>query len=158
MLIKQIVIHNDIVNEFKQKARNAFPRECIAALMGKQILETLYIHALDEINVIKTTTENLIYNRASEELLAGTKLKYFGTIHSHPNALLTYSTTDKNDFISEQYKESLTDGYIDESLEDKVMGIMVLNDRKKVFQWGIVFFNQKLEQIETLISETKGPI
>lgn len=155
MFITQIVIHNDIVNEFKQKALRAYPNECISAILGKQVMDTLYIYALDDLSVNRTNPRGISYQSAEEEIEAGTNLKYFGTIHTHSNAVLTHSYIDKKGFIADQFKETNSCGFIDEILEDRIMGIMAIADRKKVFQWGLIFFNEQMQQIETLISESK---
>ena len=161
MLIKTIVIHESLIEEFRKKALKESPYEHIAAILGCQKADTLYVHAFDELEIIQVTNTRkyrmIQYDRPEEELEAATKLKYFGTIHSHPKALPDASTEDRTEFLSHSTVD-LEDynGFQTESLLEAVMGIMSVHRRKRIIESGIVFYNTDMEKINVIISYPCG--
>ena len=81
--------------------------------------------------------------------------KYFGTLHSHPNGTLHCSEADKQSFLEAQNEYFIFEDCEGEQLIDEIMGIMGVEDRPKVIQYGIMFYNNALKPIELIISENK---
>ena len=162
-MIQQVIIHKRLVDEFKRRALAAMPYEHIVAVMGRQQGETLYVHALDVLDVYSNVSNDkeiaISYQQPEEEIEAGTTLKYFGTLHSHPNRALRPSKADIKDFREGPNSDFYSKGtWHGETLRDEIMGIMRVNKNKKVNQWGMVFYNIDLSPVELLIAENKrGP-
>lgn len=160
MLIKKIVIHEDLIRGFKNSALKHSPYEYIEAILGLQKDTTLFVYAFDLIGITSSIeTKNyieIVYDRPEEEIEAGSNLKYFGTIHSHPRYSLEPSDIDKSQFI-ETINENLVeyDGVQHEVLTDKIMGIMFAREQPKVIEYGLVFYNEAMEKIDLIITETK---
>lgn len=159
-MIQQVVIHKRLVDAFKRRALAVMPHEHIVAVMGRQQGETLYVHAFDVVDVFNKVSNDkeiaISYYQPEEEIEAGTTLKYFGTLHSHPNRALRPSKTDIKDFLEGHNSDFYPCGtWHGETLRDEIMGIMRVNKNKKVNQWGLVFYNIDLSPLELLIAENK---
>ena len=160
MAIRRIVIHKSLIDSFKRKALKVMPHEHIVALLGRMVEKDLHICALDNINIVATRSGplkiTLQYDHPEEEIEAGTTLKYFGTLHSHPNKSLDPSNDDKKDFLNTfnnvEYSEGQHEG---EYLQDQIMGIMSVIKKKKVHQYGIQFYDIDLQPIDLIISENR---
>jgi len=162
MLIKKIVIHKKLIESFKAKALLANPYEYIEAIMGLQKKDCLYVYAFDEIQIINTinsrTYKEIQYCRPEEEVEAGTKYKYFGSIHSHPGSGcdLRPSRKDISDFLNQGQQETFWEGGSEGNcLTDQIMGIMGVHRKKKVIEYGMVFYNTLMEKIDVIISENR---
>lgn len=159
-MIQRIIVHKSLIDSFKKKAIKAMPHEIIVAVLGKLVNDELHIYAFDEIEVEDSIVGSkrmvLKYWQPEEEMEAGTTLKYFGTLHSHPNCTVEPSEIDKKYFIEIfNAEEFLHEGFEWEYLHDEIMGIMSLKSRSKVVQYGLAFYNVDFEPIEVIISETK---
>lgn len=157
--IKRVVIHSLLLNSFKRKCLEAYPYEYITAVLGKQKGTTLYIHALDKLDITEQVNAKrklfIQYDQPEEEMEAGTNLKYFGTIHSHPGyGGCIPSDDDKKDLSITATESDYSDGSVaGETLTDKLMGIMYLEKRTKVNHFGLVFYDVNYNQLEVLISD-----
>ena len=159
-IINRIIIHESLLDFFKKKALKALPYEVIVAILGKIVGDELHICAFDEIDIKSATVDakkwTLTYNQPEEEIEAGTTLKYFGTLHSHPNGKTDPSEEDKEDFLIRFNGEEITfRGLICEHLYDEIMGIMSIKPMKYVIHYGLSFYNIDLEKIEIIISENR---
>ena len=160
MAIRRILIHKSLIDSFKRQALKVMPHEHIVALLGRMVDDDLHICALDSVNIITSTSGplkiTLYYEHPEEEIEAGTNLKYFGTLHSHPNKSLDPSEDDKKDFLNTfnnvEYSEGPHEG---EYLPEQIMGIMSVTKKKKVHQYGIQFYNIDFELIDLIISENR---
>ena len=162
MVIKQIIIHQYLLNKFKRKALKIYPNEHIQAILGKLSNDTLYINALVDLSGIEHIGSgdevSVLYERPEIEIEYQTGLKYFGNIHSHPDGPLCHSKTDWHAFHESMHLDTIDGGgYQYEVLCEHVMGILQINKLKYGCQFGIIFYNTELEQITVLISETKKP-
>jgi proteasome lid subunit RPN8/RPN11 len=157
-MITEIVIHKSLIDEFKQDALGFYPHEHIQAILGRQFGSKLIVYAFYDLNNLersKNEREVSIRFDAPEIEIEDTKYKYFGNIHSHPDGPLKYSKWDAQEFVSRQEELIIYDrGYQVELLSEKIMGIMQINKLKAGCQWGIVFYNEDLEIIPLVISET----
>ena len=159
-MIKKIIIHKNILDSFKRKACKAMPHEIIAAILGKIEKDVLHICALDdievEVSVVRTRSKYLKYGQPEEEMEAGTNLKYYGTLHTHPNMTVDPSDDDKKDFLEKfNAEEYSSDGCSWEYLPDEIMGILSLVKKKKVMQYTLVFYNIDFTQIQVTTAEDK---
>jgi proteasome lid subunit RPN8/RPN11 len=160
-MIQRIIIHKSLIDSFKKTAIKALPWEYIVAVLGKMICDDLHVYAFDKINMdswINDTNESTLhYWQPEEEVEAGSGLKYFGTLHSHPNGTTQPSECDIKDFRKKYNHGDYTDeeGFIGEELCDEIMGIMQVAKKKRVIHYGITFYNINLEPIEVIISETR---
>jgi proteasome lid subunit RPN8/RPN11 len=159
-MIERIVVHKSLVDSFKRKAAKAMPHEIIVAVLGKMANDELHIYAFDHIevdsSVVGARRMMLQYGQPEEEMEAGTNLKYYGTLHSHPNSTTKPSDIDKKDFMEKFNAEEISqEGEVFEYLHDEIMGIMSLNKKTKVIQYGLVFYNIDFEPIEIIIAEDK---
>lgn len=158
-MISSIVVHQKLVNTFKRKAVKAIPQEIIVAILGKMDEDILYIHAFDYLDIDKHNSTakkiTITYSQPEEEIEAGTKLKYFGTLHSHPNSTIEPTDVDISEFRKVFNAEPVVlDGEEVEYLHDEIMGIMSVTKKKKVIQYNLVFYNIDLEPIPISYSET----
>ena len=160
-MIKRIVIHKKILESFKRKAVKAMPNEIIVAILGKmEKHDVLHIYALDTLEVVssevKTRVKILKYYQPEEEMEAGTTLKYFGTLHTHPDMAIEPSEADKKDFLEKFNAEEINHmGTTWEYLPDEIMGILSFKRGKKVIQYTLAFYNIDFQQIQVTISEDK---
>ncbi len=159
-MIQRIVVHKSLIDSFKKKAVKAMPHEIIVAVLGKIVKNELHIYATDtlevETSIVGARRMMLQYNQPEEEIEAGTTLKYYGTLHSHPNSTVEPSNVDKADFVEKfNGEESIHAGIEYEYLRDEIMGIMSLRRKKSVVHYSLVFYNIDFEPIELIISENK---
>jgi hypothetical protein len=161
-MIRKIVIHNTLVNRFKREAIKALPHEHIVAVLGKTTRGIIYVHALDELEVfakksqVRKDTYNIEYYQPEVEIEAGSNLKYFGTLHTHPNEdVPTPSELDKKTFW-EQYNNEfyVAENCENEILRDEIMGIMSLNKKGKSVKHNLAFYNIDINTIELEIRKT----
>lgn len=159
-MIKRVIIHKSLIDSFKKEAVKVLPWEYIVALLGKMKGDDLHIYAFDRLEITSWTNgqrkATLEYWQPEEEIEAGTSLKYFGTLHSHPYGTTEPSEDDKVDFRRIYNDGEYEDGkFAGEQLRDEIMGIMRVEKKKRVIQYGIAFYNIDLEPIEVIISETR---
>jgi len=159
-MMQRIVVHKSLIDSFKRRAVKAMPYEIIVAVLGKMVKNELHIYAFDTIEVETSISGarvmTLQYGQPEEEIEAGTTLKYFGTLHSHPNSDAVPSEADKADFVEKfNAEEFSSDGIALEYLRDEIMGIMSLRRKKSVIHYSLVFYNIDFQPIELIISETK---
>lgn len=159
-MIKKIIIHESLLTRFKGTAFNAVPFEHIEAILGKQVKEVLYVYALAEIKIFSMTNTKdmkiISYYPPEEDIQADTGYKYFGSLHTHPNGDISPSTEDIADFIRGETEEFYWEGEEQvEILNEKIMGIMSIRRRKKVYEIGIVFYNTDMEKLELVITENR---
>jgi len=160
MPITEIVIHKSIIDKFKKAALNFYPKEHIQAVLGKQIGNRLNICAFYDMSVSKRINNkeeiSISYECPEIELEEGSPYKYFGNIHTHPGGPLKYSNWDAKEFLDRSINDLAdVNKYQHELLSGKIMGIMQLNKVKNGCQYGIIFYNENLEIIPIIISETK---
>jgi proteasome lid subunit RPN8/RPN11 len=159
-MIGRLIVHKSLIDSFKRKAVKAMPYEVIVAVLGKMVKNELHIYAFDTIEVETSISGARVmmlqYGQPEEEMEAGTTLKYYGTLHSHPNSDAVPSEIDKADFVEKFNGEAFThDGLEWEYLRDEIMGIMSLSRKKSVIHYSLMFYNIDFEPIELIISETK---
>lgn len=159
-MIGRIIVHKSLIDSFKRKAVKAMPYEIIVAILGRMVKNELHIYAFDTIEVETSISGprvmTLQYGQPEEEIEAGTNLKYFGTLHSHPNSDAVPSEADKKDFVEKFNAEEFSaNGIALEFLRDEIMGIMSLRRKKSVIHYSLMFYNIDFEPIELIISETK---
>lgn len=158
MDVHRIVIEKKVLESFKRRAFKEFPNEHIEALLGRlQItndMNVLSIYAFEKLDKEKAEKRIVVYSMAEEEIEAGTSLKYFGTLHTHPKSRLEPSDEDWKSFLhTSQVEEQLVNGYYSQVLLDEVMGIMYIDRKAKQKFSGIAFYNRQGNQIEVVISE-----
>jgi hypothetical protein len=163
-LIKNIVIHEKLIQQFKKKALKTLPFEHAEAILGLQKDDTLYVYVLDEYKIIgvsktvnnRTIKTTISYLQPEEEIEAGTGLKYFGSIHSHPFHPPIPSKIDEIEFMRTNVEE-IYDLRAEqhEILTEKVMGIMSVKKRRKVNEHSLSFYNEQMESLQIIISTNK---
>ena len=159
-MIQRIIIHKSLLEKFKQEAKKFLPWEYIVALLGKQIDDEVYIHAFDKIEIDSWHNSNrkstIVYWQPEEEIESCHHLKYFGTLHSHPYGSTRPSEDDIKGFREKYNDDEYKDGeHIGEQLQDTLMGIMLVERKKKVYQFGLSFYDIDLNPIEIIITETR---
>lgn len=161
-MIKRIIIHKTLIDSFKRKALRAIPKEHIVAILGKLSTdhESLYAYAFDEIEITSQTDTAkhvyLEYYQPEEEIEAGTTLKYYGTLHSHPRGSTAPSEQDKEDFRAHFNNENENfRQYVLEYLPDEIMGIMRVIKKNRVTQYALTFYNIDMTPLELYISESR---
>lgn len=163
MEISRIVVDKRLMTEFKRRAFRAYPKEHVEAILGKvghtDNIDVLYVFAFDELekDPEKTKKNTVIYDYPEEEIEAGSNLKYFGTLHTHPNTDLVPSPLDWKDFMANQDNEFLSGGkkrgVIHITMVDEIMGIMYLSKKMRQKFTGCAFFNRMGNQIEFIVAE-----
>jgi len=159
-MIQRIIIHKTLVDSFKRKALKAFPHEHIVAILGKMVGNDLHVCALDELDEVETFNNSkycfIQYYQPEEEIEAGTTLKYFGTLHSHPAGTLKPSEEDRHGFFKAYNEDSFEfQGHEGEQLCDQIMGIMRIVKLPKIIQHGLAFYDIDFKSLEILISEDR---
>lgn len=159
MNITRIVVDKYILDGFKRRALKEFPKEHIEAILGKAQADgtILQIHAFDEIEKYESKKYEVNYAQPEDEIEAGTTLKYYGTLHTHPTTDTTPSSYDWKDFLGTQEDECLVGGekrgYYVHTMADEIMGIMYINKNTRQKFFGFAFYNRQGNQIELVISE-----
>jgi proteasome lid subunit RPN8/RPN11 len=158
-MIQRIIIHKSTLDSFKRKAIKALPYETIVAIIGKVENNELLIYDFDTLNIISSEDDGewimLKYDQPEEEIEVD-DIKYFGTLHTHPDATTEPSSIDIEDFFTRYNAEEYChDGYEWEYLHDEIMGIMSIKNKENVIQYGLNFYNIDLKPIEIVISESK---
>lgn len=159
MIITEIVIHKSLLDKFKKDSLKYYPHEHIQAILGKQVGERLDVYTFYDLKVYKriiNKNETSIHYNAPEIEIEDSEYKYFGNIHSHPDGPLECSEWDKEEFINRgEELFPIEKGVQLELLPEKIMGIFQINKLKNGCQWGIVFYNKRMERIPIIISELK---
>jgi hypothetical protein len=160
MDVHRIIIEKKTLEGFKRRAFKAFPNEHIEAVLGrfepsnKVRMNTLYVYAFDELDQAKSGKRRIDYFLPEEEVEAGTTLKYFGTLHTHPKTHCEPSPDDWESFLkTSQVEEQPVETYYVQILLDEVMGIMYLDKKSTKKMYGFAFYNRQGQQIEFIISE-----
>jgi hypothetical protein len=160
MLITEIIIHASTITKFKKDSIKYYPKEHIQAILGIQTGSKLYVYAFYDMDVIKRTNDkkeiSIDYRCPEIEIEEDSIYKYFGNIHTHPNGPLKYSNCDVKEFLDRSANDTIDyEKYQYELLPGKIMGIMQINKIKNGYQYGLIFYNENLENIPLIISEAK---
>jgi hypothetical protein len=128
--------------------------------LGKIINDDLHISVFDSLEILSAVNDKeyyyLNYSQPEEEMEAGTSLKFFGTLHSHPTGSTKPSEQDISDFLDKHNNEDYGDEEHEwEYLHDEIMGIMGIKKHRKVIQYGLVFYDIDMKPIEVIISEDR---
>jgi proteasome lid subunit RPN8/RPN11 len=92
----KLLINEGDLNRFKRRASRGYPREVYAIMLGKRLANSTYkILEIIIPPVVESTYDYVIpdYDRI-DRIVASSRLKYIGSIHSHPQAPPTISTHD----------------------------------------------------------------
>jgi|ERR1035438_2992397 proteasome lid subunit RPN8/RPN11 len=158
-MIERIIVHKTLIDSFKRKAVKALPNEIIVAVLGKMEKNDLHVYAFDKLEVVKSKHTFIQYEQPEEELEAGSDLKYFGTLHSHPNGTLHTSEDDRESFFNAHNSDHfMIEDHEGEQLMDEIMGIMGIVRKRKVIHYGIAFYNSEIKPIEVIFSENRKEI
>jgi hypothetical protein len=160
MKLTRVVVDPIVLKQFKKRCIADYPKEHIEAAMGRVHGSVVYIHAFDPIIPKVTTNRFLIYDRPGEEIEAGTNLKFLGTIHTHPNALLEASADDWYQFLADTdagRAEIQTQKSYDTIITDTIMGIMSIIKRRGRFFTGFIFYNLDKKVMDFLVGEPLKP-
>lgn len=159
-MINKIVIHEKLLNDFKNKSYLEYPQEYIVGVLGKRKDDILYVYSFAELECKSKYSDkkeaNVCYYLPEEELIYKTKFEYFGTIHSHPGGDVEPSKDDIKSF-RENYNDEFyyDEKYEGETLREKIMGIMSFYKKNKVFWYNFAFYDIDLNPIQIVISENR---
>lgn len=139
----KVIIDKRLLGQIKRNLLKHYPLEFIYGLWGKTRNNDVLIHAFRELPVFKNTREHCEYEPECEEVQQGEKLKYLGSIHSHPKDSASPSDTDLESAVLD----------IDGSLPETIIGICGITKRKNRRFVSFGFFERDGKMLELVIGE-----
>lgn len=144
--IDRVIIDQAVLNAFKRRSVKCYPKEHIEALLGIFKNKILYIHVIEPLEKGTATKEYCSYWPPEEEFeYEEMPLKYYGTIHTHPNYDMDPSDEDWESSFN-THKEDLC---------DLIMGISHISIKGTRRFFGFTFYDMNKKIIDFVVAEGK---